>query len=92
MACFALIAATIWGKYLSEQDRATRSKELLGRIKDIGMPNFPITQDIPIFYNGVATVVGSAMDPEFDIVTMDQPLLFRHVKVLCWKEFSKISF
>ena len=46
------------------------------------MPNFPIIQGVPIFYNGVVTVVGSSYDPDFEIVTMDQPMLRRNVKVL----------
>ena len=56
------------------------------------MPNFALIQNTPIFYNGLVTVVGSAIDPEFEIVTMDQPLLKRNVKVLCWKETSQNSY
>ena len=56
------------------------------------MPNFPITQGVPIFYNGIVTVVGSAIDPDFEIVTMDQPLLRRNVKVLCWRESTSDCF
>ena len=83
---------TILGKYLSEQDRVTRSRQIIARIKDIGMPNFPITQGVPIFYNGVVSVVGSPADPDFEIVTMDQPILKRTVKVLCWKEIQSDCF
>lgn len=66
-----LVLCTILGKCLSEQDRVSKSRELAVRIKDLGMPNFPIVQNEPIFYNGIVSVVGSAMDDEFEIVTMD---------------------
>lgn len=56
------------------------------------MPNFPIAQNEPIFYNGVVSVVGSACDEDFDIVTMDQPFLKREIYVLCYKETSSVCY
>jgi len=37
-------------------------------------------------------VVGSPIDPDFEIVTMDQPSLRRTVKVRCWKESQSDCF
>ena len=71
---------------MAGQDRTARANQIIARIKDIGIPNFPIVQGVPIFYNGVVTVLGSPNDPAFEIVTMDQPLLRRTVRVLCWRE------
>ena len=87
-----LILCSIVGKLISENDRVARSQELDSRIKDLGMPNFPFVQDTPIFYNGIVSVLGSATDPDFEIFTMDQPLLKRDIKVLCWVETSRVSY
>ena len=87
-----LILCSIAGKLLSENDRVARSHELDSRIKDLGMPNFPFLLDTPIFYNGIVSVLGSATDPDFEIFTMDQPLLKRDIKVLCWVETSRVSY
>ena len=59
------------GKCYSEIDQKARARQLCARVKDLGFPNFPISQDVPIFYNGIAQVSGSPIDPEFEIVTMD---------------------
>ena len=80
------LGTLMWQKCSAPQDRKERANQVIARIKDIGMPNFPIVQGVPIFYNGVVTVVGSPRDPDFEIITMDQPLLRRNVKVLCWRE------
>ena len=66
-----LIICTVYGKLLSEADRKQRALHLNTRIKDIGMPNFPISQGIPIFYNGIVNIIGAPTDPEFNVVTMD---------------------
>ena len=79
-----LCVVLVW--YLSTQDKLSRTQEIIVRLKDLGVPNFPFTQGEPIFYNGIVSVIGSPCDPDFDIVTMDQPMLRRTVKVLCWRE------
>ena len=87
IASFALtiLVVGIYGKYNSIRGLEVNQNSLLLKIKDVGMPNYPI-YDETIFYNGVVTVAGSPIDNIFGIATTNQPVLVRSVKVLCWKE------